>query len=272
MRLVRGKPRGILRPAAIEQKFALGRYEPAVELAALVEHYWTVHWDLRGEPPYLQETLPFPCAHLVFDAAAARIWGVVRAKFSTVLEDQGSVFGVRFRPGGLRAFCSMSVARITDRVVAAETIFGDACAPMVAALRDGADDAALGPLVDATLLGREPNADTNIALVGAIVDRIIADRTLIRVEAVADYFALSRRSLQRLFHEYVGVGPKWVISRYRLQEAAERLAGPEPPEPLALALELGYFDQAHFIKEFKAIVGEPPAEYARSLGRPVPRS
>ena len=73
---------------------------------------------------------------------------------------------------------------------------------------------------------------------------------------------MSARTLQRLFRRYVGVGPKWVLQRYRLHEAAERIADGYDGDWAALALDLGYFDQAHFIKDFKALVGCSPAEYA----------
>jgi AraC-like DNA-binding protein len=75
---------------------------------------------------------------------------------------------------------------------------------------------------------------------------------------------IGERRLRRLFAEYVGVHPKWVIQRYRLHEAAERLAAEEDVNLAALALELGYFDQAHFARDFRAIVGRPPADYART--------
>ena len=81
---------------------------------------------------------------------------------------------------------------------------------------------------------------------------------------------MSERRLQRLFSAYVGIGPKWVIQRCRLIEAAERLAEGAELDSAALAQELGYFDQAHFIRDFRGIVGRPPADYARSVrqGRP----
>jgi AraC-like DNA-binding protein len=69
------------------------------------------------------------------------------------------------------------------------------------------------------------------------------------------------RSLQQLFSEYLGVSPKWVLRRFRLQEAADRLAGGEELDLAALALSLGYFDQAHFTSDFRKLVGEPPARY-----------
>jgi AraC-like DNA-binding protein len=77
---------------------------------------------------------------------------------------------------------------------------------------------------------------------------------------------ISKRTLQRLFNQYVGVSPKWVIKRYRLHDAVEQLATGAVVDWPRLALDLGYFDQAHFIKDFKMLVGTPPGEYARSLG------
>jgi hypothetical protein len=63
--------------------------------------------------------------------------------------------------------------------------------------------------------------------------------------------AMSPRSLQRLFRRYVGVSPKWVLRRYQLHEAAERIAEGRDGGAAATAPELGYFDQAHFVRDFK---------------------
>ncbi len=60
------------------------------------------------------------------------------------------------------------------------------------------------------------------------------------------------------------MSPKWVIQRYRLHEAAEQLAAGEPVSQPGLALSLGYSDQAHFVRDFKAIVGVTPGAYARA--------
>ncbi len=95
--------------------------------------------------------------------------------------------------------------------------------------------------------------------IGALHAAMLADiRSLDELAAHAGY---SKRTLQRLFREYVGVSPKWVLQRIRLHEAAERMAEGEGDWP-RLALELGYFDQAHFIKAFKAVIGRSPADYA----------
>ncbi len=91
------------------------------------------------------------------------------------------------------------------------------------------------------------------------------DRSIIRLQDVVTASGLSLRLLQRHFLQYVGVNPKWVIQRYRLHEAAERLkAGPVD----LTALALGYFDQAHFTRDFRAIVGKPPGAWSRQFRHP----
>jgi AraC-like DNA-binding protein len=84
--------------------------------------------------------------------------------------------------------------------------------------------------------------------------------------------AMGQRSLQRLFGEYVGASPKWVIRRYRLHELVEKSnSGSELDWP-QLALDLGYFDQAHLINDFKSIVGYSPTEYQKLIARKPVRS
>ena len=82
-----------------------------------------------------------------------------------------------------------------------------------------------------------------------------------QVEELAAVAGMGVRSLQQLFSEYVGVSPKWTIRRFRLHEAADRLAGGDEPDLAALAQRLGYFDQAHFTSDFRKLVGQTPAQY-----------
>jgi AraC-like DNA-binding protein len=88
-----------------------------------------------------------------------------------------------------------------------------------------------------------------------------------RVEHVAAMHHVAPRTLQRLFRRYVGVGPKWVLKRLRIHRAAERLTATSPPRWIELALELGYYDHAHFIRDFRLIVGGSPAEYTAEAVR-----
>lgn len=260
------KPRGILNQKAGEKRFRLSLHPPSSDVGFFVEQYWIVRWDLRDREPYLQETLPHPCVHLVIERDQSRIVGVVRAKFSYLLTGKGIVFGVKFRPGAFYPFVKSPVSRLTDRTVGLRGVFGAEGQALEEAILSRETEGEMIELMEAFIRDRLPELDENVAAINRIVECIAADREITRVEDVAGKFNLSKRTLQRIFNRYVGVNPKWVIRRYRLHEAAERIAEGETMDWPNMALELGYFDQAHFIKDFKTIVGMSPAEYARNIG------
>ena len=259
--------RGVLKTAAAGEgaRFDHPRYHPSRDLEAYVEHFWVVRWDLRGLPPHRVETLPHPCVHLTFERdKGAVVRGVGRGKFSTLLDGKGGVFAAKFRPGGFHPFARAPVAAFTDAVVTLRSVWGrdgDALAREIFAASDDDDDARIA-IVEDFLRARQPAPDPLVALSTTIVDAIAADRTLRTVDDVVRRFGLNLRRLQRLFSQYVGVNPKWVIQRYRLHDAAEQLAL-GPSSQAALAAELGYADQAHFVKDFKRVVGTSPAAYAK---------
>jgi len=93
----------------------------------------------------------------------------------------------------------------------------------------------------------------------------LSDATILSVEALAIRSGYGVRSLQRLFRDYVGATPKWVIRRFRLHELLERLNGDDLPNIAQLAAELGYTDQAHLCHDFRRLSGYSPQAYRRRL-------
>ena len=79
---------------------------------------------------------------------------------------------------------------------------------------------------------------------------MLADRQLQRVADVERLHHLSARTLQRLFERYVGVGPKWVLARYRIHDAVGELDAGYDGTIADLAASLGWYDQAHFVRDF----------------------
>ncbi|MFI9332334.1 DUF6597 domain-containing transcriptional factor [Kitasatospora sp. NPDC052868] len=255
--------RGVLHPDRAAAVISLDRHEPAPELARVVEFYWMVGWDRRGLPAYEQQVLSHPNVHLVFEAPAARVYGVDRSLFVRRLEGAGRALGVKFRPGGFRAFTDRPVTALADRSVPAAGIFGPEVDRLNAAVLEGVEDlAALAARVDAFLLDRLPAPDPAAEQAAAMVERITGSADLRRVDQVAGEFGITVRRLQRLFAEYVGAPPKWVLRRARLHEAARRADLGADVDWAALAVELGYADQAHFTRDFTAAVGTSPARYA----------
>ena len=254
---------GVLHARTAAARFTLNRYPPSAGLAGFVDYYWTVRWDLRGQPPHEQAILPHPTVNLAFEAAGAAVHGVDRKIFTRRLAENGRALGVRFRPGGFRPFYGRSVAALNDRVVPASSIFGaaadEACA---VAMADGADDDAMAAAAEELLLGCRVAADPLAERVAGIVERITADPGLRRVAVLTEVAGMPERRLQRLFADYVGVSPKWVMRRARLHEAALRAESGADVDWPALALDLGYADQAHLVRDFTATLGMSPARYA----------
>ncbi len=249
---------GILHARAAHERFRYAEVAPAAELAPFVAHHWIVHWDLHGHEPHEQHVLPYPSVNVTFTAGRCRVAGVPRGRFSEVLRGTGRVFGTRFAPGGFRPFAGAPVTAVTGRFVGVAEFFGEPGGRLAEAVL-AADDAAAAELVDAFLLSFGPRRTAEGDLVAAVVSRVVADPGIARVDQLAAEFGVGVRRLQRVFQEYVGVGPKWVIRRYRLHEAAARAAGGAGLDLVALAAELGYSDQAHPTREFPGLVGEPPA-------------
>ena len=261
--LKRDERNGILNFKSTEPMTGYWRYLPSPELAPYVEHYWTVEWDLPQ--PELRETLPYPSAHIILEPGVAQIGGVRTARFSRMLQGKSRVLGVKFRPGGLRPFIAQPVAAFTDKVLPLHEVFGEAARDLDRRVLAHTDHQAAIAMTESFLHTLAPRWDDAIGLVGRIAERIANDRQIEKVEQIVDAFDVSTRKLQRLFSEYVGVSPKWMIQRYRLQEAAQWLASATAVEWPAIALDLGYSDQAHFIREFKKLIGKSPAEYFDSL-------
>ncbi|MGW8394664.1 DUF6597 domain-containing transcriptional factor [Pseudoduganella sp. HUAS MS19] len=260
--------RGILVPRLAAGTFRHERLAPCAQLAGLVEHYWFVGWDMRGQPPQQQETLPHPNVHLVVEHDSDGVYGVHTARYTKLLAGQGFAFGIKFRPGGFRPFLGRAVAGMADQRIALARVFGadgDALAQEVRASARQAAPHAMVAAAERFLLHRLPPADAEAGRAAALVAAIAGDPALLTVDALAAQAGINKRALQRLFQHYVGVGPKWVIKRYRMHEALARLQAGAAPELARLALSLGYYDQAHFIKEFTALVGKPPGEYRRAI-------
>ena len=253
--------RGILGPDAIGRVFSLRRALPAADLAHLVERHWVVRWDLGDRPPYRQEVVTHPCVNLVFEPHGATVFGVQRRRDSRVLRGRGWAVGVKFRPGGFSGFLGRPVHEITDRAVPLADVFGDDGARLAADAAARPEPAAKIDLAEAFLRARLPPPDPEIELVHAVVADMLKLPPGATVHEIARRHAVSTRTLQRLFRRHVGVGPKWVLRRHRLHEAAEQLAAGERSDWTRLALDLGYFDHAHFIRDFRAVVGRTPAEY-----------
>lgn len=257
-------PRGVLHVADVKPMMGLERFEASQELRPFIEHYWSVTWV--GEPRVLRETVPHPSVHLVFELNATQLHGIHQRRFSRWIEGTGRVLGVKFLPGGFRGFTTYSLKELTNTIVHPSKIFGPSIVELESEVVGIASAERGFEKIDAYLRQLNPKLTPDIEVVNRMVRLIADDRSITRAEMLAEKFGIGLRSLQRLFAENVGVSPKWVIQRHRLIEAAERIRESMKEIDFAdLALELGYADQSHFIRDFKIMVGLSPAKYRDSL-------
>lgn len=254
--------RGLLHRATSFRHFELVRLAASADFQPFIENFWLVIWDL--DEPYTQENLPHPSQHLVIDPVGGTgIFGLQRAKFTYTLNGTGAVIGTKFRPGMFRGFLGRPMHEITDRTLPVRDVFptdDTALDEQFSALND---PTAMADIIEGFLRPRLPGPDPRAEEAQRLVALVEASRDMFTVAALAKLAGVTPRSLQRLFEDYIGVGPKWVIDRYRMIEAVEALNRDEETSLTALAHALGYFDQAHFSKAFVALTGKPPSFYRR---------
>ncbi|MFC9787565.1 DUF6597 domain-containing transcriptional factor [Rhodococcus sp. NPDC127528] len=260
----RGLPEAIVRPDEAARSIDVSRRLPRESLRAFVEYLWIVHWRVDGT--HDQQVLPQPKIHLAAEDGRLLVHGVSRDPFHRHLAGTGHVIGVAFRAGGFHPFLRSSVGDLAGQILPAGPLLGVDDAPVATAALATTDDDAMTAAVEDYLESLSPQPDPAVDRVSELVDLIEQDTSIHRVDEVAALAGMSVRTLQRLFTEYVGIGPKWVIRRHRLLDAAERAHSGTPIAWAELAEELGFSDQAHLIRDFTAAVGTPPATYVRQIG------
>ncbi|GLY35722.1 AraC family transcriptional regulator [Amycolatopsis sp. NBRC 101858] len=265
-------PRGIVAEATARTMFTLTRHAPAPELAEFVEYHWVLHWDRRGKPPHEQRVLPNLSVHATFFPGASGVYGPMHDVFSHRLEGRVQGLGVRFRPGCFRAFLDGPVSDIADRTVPLVDVFGPRVIEAAESVQIATDDAQMVRTIDNLLIANRAGLSIAARRAAEAVESIARDPGITRVAQLCADTGLTTRSVQRLFAEHVGCTPKWAIRIYRLNDAAQRIAAEGEPDYAGLAVRLGYSDQSHFIRDFRAVTGQPPGEYARTAGADTERT
>ena len=256
---------GILGQAGGRARFALTRRPPASDVASYIERHWIVRWDLEPDAGFTQEVLPHPCANLVTEPGLVAVHGIPLSRGRRRLDGAGVAIGTKFRPGALAALTSQPGRALLDRSLPLPAVFGRRGIALERhlAAAAGSVDAHIAAVEQLIRDVRPADAARYELLRTIVADMLVADRSL-GVAEFARRHAISLSTLQRLFRDYIGVTPKWLLKRYRVHEAAEQLATGEAADLARLAADLGYFDQSHFIRDFRAQVGCSPGAYARA--------
>lgn len=262
---------------------------PRVSLSAILECVWEV-WDPRPRATRgVERIVPDGCPELILhlrDPFARTVGGRWRTQPRAFLAGPLSrpwlvragrrvrTLGLRFRPGAATAAFAIPMREALDRELPLADLVGRAAVlrlvrAVTAARTRAARFHAAQEWLDARVVGAPP-AET-----GQAVRRILATRGQRRVDELARALGTSRRRLERAFLRDVGLRPKLFARIVRLNAV---LAGLDPAERVRavdLALDAGYFDQAHLLRDFRDLAGRSPrarrdadGELARHFTRP----
>jgi AraC-like DNA-binding protein len=257
-------PRGRLDPAGFDRHVTFLIQPPPADLAQFIEHFWAIRWDSALGHYDSDEVMHRPYVDVFFSAQESGIQGTFRGKRTYSAAGRGRILGIRFRPGAFHAFWSGAMADLQDEVVGLRQVFPWADAACIERLLALDDDAAVQALLPLLRLGQPPPDDT-IDLVNEIIDAVETEADLVTVTAVARAFGRSERWLQQTFRDYLGVGLKWLLQRHRLLAAAQQIRETDTPDWAAIAYDLGYSSQQHFITDFRKVLGSTPLRYKARL-------
>lgn len=261
MSVPRGRPEAIVRPNAGRRAFDVERIAPSAALAEFVDYYWLVRW--QTPEPHRQQVIPQPRVHVAAEDGRLLVHGVSRKPFFRTVTGTGHVLGAAFHAGGFRPLLKGSVAAISGTVRPGAEVLGRDDRRAAERILASVETAETVAVLEEYLLESGPESDPVAREVTALVSAAEHDTGIVRAEQLAAQAALGLRSLQRLFAEYLGIGPKWVIQRFRILEAAAAAHAGGPVDWPTLAHRLGFSDQAHLTRAFTQVVGTPPATYQR---------
>jgi AraC-like DNA-binding protein len=246
-------------------------HAPSPALADVVQCYWTSRSAGPLAAVHTSRVLPDGCMDVIFDLGERErsegvlrsyVVGAMRTPLEVRMAGAVDLLGVRFRPGGAAAFVRAPAAELTDRSVALRE-FWRRTAELEERLHETPPEARIRIVEDA-LLGRLPDAapDPRIAHVSRLIERSGGS---VPVKALHEAVGLTRRHLERIYLERVGLTPKNACRVARVQAALERIRA-NPGTPLSrLALECGWYDQPHMNRDFREIAGASPTTYARQV-------
>jgi AraC-like DNA-binding protein len=287
-RQIQDDSRGILDPWLLRQRVAFARYPPTPALDGLVDRFWAVRWDLPDGTAHRQEVLTHPSVNLSVGtpdartgrtAPEAKVTGVATDLVDRELAGRGWTVAAMTTVGGFGAFVDEPVSSLVGRAVDVDAVPGLDGGALVGAVtgaggatgdpddggREPARVAVLARSLEELVDAADPSRVGQAREVAAVARIAETDREVRRLDDLAARAGVTPRALQRLFARHAGVSPTWVLRRYRLLEAAEAVRAGERVVWADVASALGYADQAHLVREFRAALGRTPEAYARAM-------
>jgi hypothetical protein len=252
-------------------------YEPHTDLKSLVSCYWTLEVPRQTEPQQ-QRIVPDGCLEMAFILGddikrytsgnefifqpRAMVLGQTMEPF--YIEPTGFVktFAIRFYPYGFANFVSEPIKNLVNKETPIKQLFGRETA-------DGLEQKIVKAknteqrisIIEKFLLDRLNDEKTINRIVKNTIDSLMSTNGSASINSILKDDLSKRRQLERNFKKQIGVSPKQLGKVIRLQTALKMLLDPKSENLTDIAYKSEYFDQAHFIKDFREFTGINPKEF-----------
>lgn len=247
-------------------------FHPQPPLNNFVECFWALESDAQISEHKTERILPDGCVEVILNFAepfaqhdddSTRVQprnfivGQMTRPISISPTGPVQLIGIRFHPGGTTPFFRLPMNVLTNRLVELGSFARTLEAKLISEavhLPDLKDKVAA---LQKVLLGilRDTKSDFGVLRIAA---RIIESSGMVPVDNLANEAGLSSRQLERRFLAEVGVGPK-VLSRILRFQQVFRAVDADLTSWPTVALDCGYYDQAHLIKDFRQFAQQTPA-------------
>jgi AraC-like DNA-binding protein len=254
-------------------------HAPSPALASVVRCYWTLHDPLPSVARAPERIIPDgrmeivvhlgdPFSRLASDGSLARqrravLAGQAESALLLLPGRRVDLFAIRFHAWGAAGVLGVPAHTLTGRLPALDDVLGAAGEELAARVAAETDTRARIEAAERWLLPRLARARAPSARTQAAVRLATRPRDPLGVSALADAVGWTRRGLERAFREEVGLAPGVLRRVARLQRVLARLRVVPDPAWVALALEAGYCDQPHLVREFRTLAGLTPTQFLR---------
>jgi len=230
-------------------------HPPPQRLQPYVECFWSLE-SPDAVPEY--PVLPDGCVDIVYSPGAGpQLVGTMSRTRKFDFEPGDLRVGVRFRPAMATGFVQAPGSETTDRLLPLSDVWGARGRQLSARMADSRSAKQAIALLEAELVDA-----SQPGIVQKVSAHIVDHGGQVRVDDLARDAGLSARQLRRLFLDQLGLTPKHFCRVIRFRHSLPRLRVSRRGDWAEVALDCGYYDQAHFINDFREFSGYTPGEFA----------
>jgi AraC-like DNA-binding protein len=248
---------------------ALFGCEPRAPLSSFVSSIWLADGYVPG-PHGKERILPTGDCSLIIDLRVAGKTGVSGPQSqSFVIETsaQLSVAGVQFKAGGAFPFFAVPVDELVNRHVPLDALWGGLASQLQEEAFEAPTPSRKVQVIERVLSARLARTRPTHPAVAYAIRAFEHDPALVRIADVTNRLGLSHRRFLEVFTDEVGLTPKLFCRIRRFQRVLRHIRSGRQVQRAEVALSCGYYDQAHFIKDFRVFSGVSPSAYEALVGR-----